>query len=413
MTRYSALVLCGLVGFGCSSSSDDDEGWASNGGNGSGTGGPMIGLPGAGSGAPGTGTGTPGVTDLPPAYVDQLRGSSCAGWSAEPEALPSIIQLVVDVSSSMNQAAPGTNRSKWEVTREALLEAIVGVTGPGLPSAMSVGLLFYPNRDNAAINAQPGNLTGCVRTDAMVGLSLLGGQGAAHRESLETAFRTVQLNSSTPTHDAYRHALTQGLLPSRLPGSKYMLLITDGEPTLSLGCVNTSGRLRGVNPTPIVEEVRVAAQQYVKTFMIGVPGSEPNREWMSEAARIGGTAQPNCNDNGPNYCHMDLTTSTDFSAALRAGLAQVAGQIASCSYEIPPPPAGQTIDPSLVNVIFTPSGSNSQLIGRSAPGTCSEGWQIEGNRVNICESTCNAIQQDEGATVELLFGCAGVEVPPR
>jgi hypothetical protein len=243
---------------------------------------------------------------------------------------------------------------------------------------------------------------------------LLGGPGAAHRDRLDTAFRQVQLNSSTPTHDAFRFALTEGLLPSRLPGSKYMLLITDGQPTLSLGCVNPSGSLQGVEPQPIVEEIRGAAQQYVKTFLIGSPGSESNRRWMSEAARIGGTAQPGCNDRGPNYCHMDLTTSPDFSAALRAGLAQVTGQLVSCTYDIPPPPPGQTIDPSEVNVIYTPSGSDSaRLIGRGASSDCTEGWQLEGDQLVICPDTCDAIKQDTGAKLELLFGCASTAVPPR
>jgi hypothetical protein len=408
--RYSALLVIGLATFGCSLSEDDGDSPGSGSTNGNG-GGSMIGLPGAGN----TGNGdTPGSTDLPPAEVDRLRNSACAGWSAEPEAVPSILELVVDVSSSMNQQARGTNRSKWEVTREALLEAIVGVNGPGLPASMAVGLLFYPNRSNASINAQPGDLTGCVRTDAMVDISLMGDQRGAHRRLLESSFRDVQLQSSTPTHDAFRFALNSGILPSRLPGAKYMLLITDGEPTLSLGCVNPSGSLQAVDPRPIVEEVRTAAQKYVKTFLIGSPGSENNRRWMSEAARIGGTAQPGCSDDGPNYCHMDLTTSSDFSAALRAGLAQVTGQIVSCTYDIPPPPAGQTINSSHVNVIFTPSGStSSQLIGRSSASNCTEGWRLEGNQVTICPDTCDAIQQDQGASLELLFGCAGVEVPPR
>lgn len=411
MIRFFGLMLVGIAASGCSS--DDGDGEAGAGGRG-----PSVILPGAGrpgTAGNGSGSGEPGISDLPPEEVKRLQSSACAGWSAEPEALPSQLQLVVDVSNSMNQTAPGTgNRTKWEVTRDALLEAIVGVNGSGLPAGVAVGLLFYPNRPNAAINDSPGNLSGCVAVDQMVPIALLGGPGATHRDRLETGFRQVRLNSSTPTHDAFRHALNQSLVPSRLPGSKYMLLITDGAPTLSLGCVNPSGQLNDVNPRPIVDEVRTAAERYVKTFLIGSPGSESNRRWMSEAAEIGGTDTPGCSHSGPNYCHMDLTTSPDFSQALRNGLANVAGQIVSCTYEIPPPPPGQVIDPGKINVIYTPRGTNQpKLVGRNtSTGQCQDGWQLADGKVTICADTCATIQEDTGATVELLFGCEAIERPP-
>lgn len=407
--RYFQLLLLGLAAVGCSS--DDKGGSFENGEQPNKE--PVVNLPGM-TPVPG-GTSEPGVTDLPPETVNQLRSLSCAGWSAEPEAVPAIIELVVDISSSMNQQAPGTgNRTKWEVTREALLEAIVGVDGPGLPGGMGVGLLFYPNRPNVTIADEPQNLTGCVKTDAMVPIQILGGPGAAHRERLEEAFRRAELNQSTPTHDAFRYALNEGLLKSRLPGSKYMLLITDGAPTLSLGCVNETGSLNEVDARPIVQEVRTAAEKYAKTFLIGSPGSESNRRWMSEAARIGGTAKPNCSDSGPNYCHMDLTTSPDFSAALREGLSDVAGQIVSCTYQIPQPPPGQSIDVDKINVIYTPRGSSEpKLVGRNRSSECKSGWQLEGNEVTICPDTCATIQEDAGATLELLFGCAAIDTPVR
>lgn len=412
--KYSALSVLGFLALGCSVPDDEGSGLGpgvgtGKNGNGSGAG---IDLP-IGP-VPGSEISTPGVSDLPPEFVEQLRASSCTGWSAEPEALPSVIQLVVDVSSSMSWSPPGSRLSKWEITREALLEGVVGVNGPGLPSLIAVGLLFYPNRPRVTINARPGNLTGCVRTNAMVDIAELGPAGAPHRRLLEQRIREVELNLSTPTHDAYRYALNTAVLPTRLPGNKYMLLITDGTPTLSLGCVNPTGELTDRDPRPIVEEVRIAAEQQVKTFLIGSPGSERNRQWMSQAARIGGTASPGCSDQGPNFCHMDLTTSPDFSEALRAGLKIIAGQIVSCNYPLPEPPPGQTIDPYRVNVVLTPSDSNnSQLIGRTADPECAEGWRLTGDELTICPSTCDAIRRDQGARLELLFGCQGVEVPPE
>lgn len=377
----------------------------------------------AGSGVS-IGAGTGGTSSVPqefdggsvvitPAELDEIRDDQCAGWESEGEELTSVIQLVIDVSSSMNQRAPGSqNSTKWEVTRDALLEAVVGTTGPGLPSSVAVGLLFYPNIDSV-INETPGNVTQCVNTGAMVPIDLLGATGAPHRSVLADAIQNVQLRTSTPTHDAYEYAFDNGLAPSRLPGERFMLLITDGAPTLERGCVNESGNLRDVDPQPIVEEVTRVAAEGTRTFLIGSPGSEPNRTWMSTAAVIGGTGVSGCNVNGPNYCHMDMTTAPDFSAALRAGLARVAGAVAPCRYSFADPPAGQEIDLTKINVVLN-SSAGSTLIVRDDIGDCSEGWQLTANNeILLCPESCNQVQSQEGIVVDVIFGCASRPLPPR
>jgi hypothetical protein len=134
---------------------------------------------------------------------------------------------------------------------------------------------------------------------------------------------------------------------------------------------------------------------------------------MSRAARIGGTAQQGCQDDGPNFCHIDLTTASDFGAALRDGLARIAGQVVSCAYDLPPPPAGKTLDPGQINVIYTPTAGGEKAIGRNTSASCDAGWQLNGNQVQLCQATCDLIKADAGARLELLFGCATVDVPVR
>ena len=48
-------------------------------------------------------------------------GEVCAGEAAGAERAPSVMQLLVDTSGSMDQAAPGGGGSKWAVTRSAML----------------------------------------------------------------------------------------------------------------------------------------------------------------------------------------------------------------------------------------------------------------------------------------------------
>jgi hypothetical protein len=437
----AVCVAATTLSCGLSSGDDDDDGAPTGtggtssvpqGGNGNPSGGVVstgggialggsVGTSGSGGGISlggGTGTGKfdGGSVPITQEERDRIKGQSCAGFLTEPESLPSVLELVIDVSSSMNQRAPNPDTnvraSKWDVTRDALREAIPGVTGPGLSPTIAVGMLFYPNV-KYEVSKTPLDVSACVNTAAMVPIAPLGPKGAPQRSLIDDRIASVQLQQSTPTHDAYRYALNSGLLPSTAPGRRFMLLITDGTPTLSLGCMNESGSLQDVDPTPIVEEITAAARENVKTFLIGSPGSEANRTWMSRAAVIGGTAAPGCNINGPNYCHLDMTTATDFSASLRSGLAKIVGQITPCTFSIAEPPDGQEIDDNNINVIIT-SGGQSNLIVRDDMGDCTDGWQLTADKqLLLCENTCNQLKLDASAQADVVFGCGALTEPIR
>jgi hypothetical protein len=359
---------------------------------------------GAASGTDGTQDG--GVLDLSAAEADALTGAACAGWSAEPETQPAVLQLVVDTSLSMNETPNGrrgrNDDTKWEITRDALKEVIAA-----LPDALAIGLFFYPNMPTEG-STTPRPLEACVNTSEGIAVAPLGDQ---HRTRLLDALDEQEPNGWTPTHGAYRHSLDTSLLPSTYPGQKYLLLLTDGAPTLTLTCEGDVGSNSPdpVDPQPIIDEVARARRAGVRTFLIGSPGSEPGRPWMSEAALQGATARAGCHLDGNPYCHMDMTAAPDFGAALRAGLNQVTGEI-SCTYDIPEPPMGQTIDPALVNLIVTTSSGDAQLVLPDAMGDCSEGWQLMGNQVVLCDGTCSRVQAD-GASLQLLFGCESGSVP--
>ncbi|HET9956877.1 MAG TPA: vWA domain-containing protein [Polyangiaceae bacterium] len=423
MPKFALVVCVSALAFaaGCSSDSGDGASFAGGGIPGL----PPNQIPGAGTGSTGAGGGnipTPGgplsggQIAISPQQVQTIKQQSCAGSSVEGETVPSVLQLVVDVSSSMNDQAPGSNRSKWEVTRDALINAIPGRSGnAGLSPSLGVGLLFYPNR-HVDVSTTPVATDQCVNTSANIVPALLGPANAQHRTLIRSSFEQVQLQSSTPTLDAYRYAFQNSITKSTLTGQKYMLLITDGTPTLALGCMNPSGGLSDVSAADIeaiVSEVKAARAAGIKTFLIGSPGSERNRNWLSRAAIEGGTAPAGCRADGPNYCHMDMTTAPDFGKALQDGLGKVVGQIAPCNYSFPPPPNGETLDSNKINVIVT-SGGQSQLVVRNDVGNCTEGWELtDSQEIRLCPSTCNAIQQDASATVDVVFGCASLSEPPR
>jgi hypothetical protein len=413
-----AFLLCGpTLVLGCSEE-DEGEGNAPGGPQppvGFGGGGPVVNVGGGGNSGGGAPAFDGGTIRLTPDEAAVIRNDQCASWVTQGEVQPAMLQMVVDISSSMNEKAPGgSGQTRWQIARAALLEAVVGVNGAGLPASVSVGMLLYPGRESGVSNmAQDPAM--CVNVDAMVAPLELGPAGSPHRTEIRRGIETANLLPSTPTHDAYRYALEEGLLPAQFPGQKFMLLITDGAPTVSGDCMTESGDIDvdGVDPQPIVDEVENAAQNHdVRTFLIGVPGSEPNRQWMSAAAVLGGTAQPGCSGSSNDYCHLDMTTAPDFGRALRDGLNQVLGVVSPCTFSFAEPPPGQAIDPQKINVLLNDDDGDTLVI-RDDSGDCTEGWQLTAdNEILLCADTCETVQANPGTSVDVTFGCRSFREPP-
>ena len=374
VTRRVVLLTLALAG--CSADASDENGD----GNGSGLGeGPIFG---DGSGA--------GESPTVPGYFD---GEACAGQSAGAESAPSVLQLIVDTSGSMNQDAPGARGSKWTVTRRAVLDAI-----NGMPADTSLGLTFYPN---VPVDTNP-----CFDRQTAVSVAALENQGSQQRQRIQRAFQRQQPEGGTPTHDAYRYAVEEVTATAAL-GSRFVVLITDGIPTYSLGCEGTGRQEDAVDAAPLIAEAAEAQARGLRTFVIGSPGSEDARESLSRMAEAGGTASAQCSHSGPNYCHFDMTRERDLGAGLVNALGIISGVALSCRYAVPQPAAGATLDPGKVNVLFTPPGSPQELIGQSLEPGCSEGWQYseDQSQIRLCTSTCERVQASDGS-LTLQFGCA-------
>jgi hypothetical protein len=379
--------------------------------------------------APASG-GTTGTTStvnpnrtLTSAEADTITASACNAWAIEPEASAgSKLELVIDVSSSMNNRAPGTNLTKWEVTRDALIEAVPGLaTGGGLPANTSVGLLFYPNMRNETVSKTPTDPSTCINTSGEFPMAALGGNEAeSHRVLLRQRLTEAVLGLGTPTHDAYDYVLYNTVLTpeqTAIEGDPYMLLITDGMPTLYKNCYNPAGSLTNLEGDPVVAAVDAAYGLGVKTFIVGSPGSENGRAWLSMAAFLGGTAAGGCDPNNANgpYCHLDMTTASDFSVALRNGLAQVMSMITSCKFDIPETSADGTLVVDLDKIAPIIRFSNGQilLVGKntSTASTCSDGFRILSNtQMELCRNTCDQMQADALAKVQFIFGCAATDI---
>jgi Mg-chelatase subunit ChlD len=431
--KARTLIPLALLAVACGSSSTDKGqtglGGAAKGGTGgssSETGGTssivvMGGTTGTGTGGTdGTTGGSSGNGTISMETAADLRNQSCAGSSTEPELLPVVLMLVVDTSLSMNDRPNGAQNTKWEITRDALGRAV-----ESLPSTAAVGVLYFPNMNTSgSMTARP--IDQCVNINAMIPISVLGDAGSGPRNTIATSLTDTRPNGSTPTHDAYDYAYTNGMQASKLTGNRFMLLITDGAPTLKKGCQG-GGMPNDAQPTqPIIDDILAARQAGVRTFIIGSPGSESVnnvdvRPWLATAAVAGGTASEGCSvlpamsGGTTDWCHIDLSQGTDFAGALNAALSRILGLITSCTFDVPATGAdGQVVNKSEVNVIYTPgTGGDDVLIGRDDSPNCQDGWQFDAEgRVVLCPNTCSTAQNDPMGKLELLFGCSSVNVNP-
>lgn len=400
MQTMRALTIPGLitavcVGFGCSSTTEGGEFIipGSSGGFSTGAGGAM-----------GTGNGTgvsTGGTSLSFGGSDGNAGTTgsagmqgCTGTSETTTRLPPVLQFLIDYSGSMDQTPMGQTLRKYESTRDALIQAFTD-----MPDGTGTGLIYYPNAAS-----RQGN---CINRQQAVPLAPL---NAMVRQALITSLQGKMTQGATPTHDAFVYA-AETLAASTVPGAKHVVLVTDGSPTFSLGCVGNG--MAAVDNGPLVQAVADAnTVQGIKTFVIGSPGSEDARGALSQMATQGGTAPPGCSDTGPNYCHFDMTTAPDLAAALNMAFAAITGSIITCNFTIPPPSNGMMIDYTKVNVNFTSTAGSVTSIRKDAgpDDTCANGWNYAANRtqIQLCDDTCNLVKADPNAKVDVVLGCTTI-----
>lgn len=373
---------------------------------------------------------------------DEINADACKGWTAEGEMVPADVLFIVDTSGSMKQISRNTTdgRSKWEITQTALQNAL-----DGLPSLTSVGMLLWPNMRTVPNNntncaycnpdgtPNPDDVGECVNISAMVPLAQLGPVGAGQRTLLTQALEAVTPQGGTPMADAYNYAVTQTYGDPLMIGKKFAVLITDGQPTIQLGCMGTGEEEYPVDFQPVMSSIAGALQNkpYVKTFVIGSPGSEAQsltgtdgRNTLSEAAREGGTPlTADCSNSGtPNYCHFDMSDATDFAAGFTDALRNITGQVLPCSYQIDDSQLQDaTVDPDRINVIYQINGSpdldQMRLVGKAADSSCPDinGWFLDptdstGKTIQLCPTTCDLIHSDAGAVINIRGGCKVIPI---
>lgn len=180
------------------------------------------------------------------------------------------------------------------------------------------------------------------------------------------------------------------------------VLATDGDPS---GCDENIGRL-----SRIIEQH--LAETGLRTFIIGMTGASLNN--LERLAAVGGAPE-----HGPQFCgnqqdcHFWSVGDGDPVAFVDA-LAQIeAAAVVPCSYGIPDPPPGVSLDRDLVNVLFTAKSGNDFVISRVDDCATSGGWVYDNPEnptlLSLCSATCDAVTAEGiGASLNIAYGCESV-----
>jgi hypothetical protein len=371
ITLGGALLSASLVGTVAASGCGGDDGSALN----------PVGSGGAGANtlAAGGGLNTGGSGGI----------DACAEATFEGEPVPVTMYIMFDKSGSM------LLDQKWPNAKVSLIAFFQDDASAGL----EVALRFFPDDDPA-----PGcNETACSTAACatpLVDKGILNAQpGFAdpQQQALVDAVNSKSPAGPTPMSAALAGA-EQWAIANVDPARRMaVVLVTDGKPS---HC-----------DTNISNIAQLAADAYnqagVLTYTLGVQGSDPtaiDAAALDQIAQAGQTQQ------------AFIITQNNIAQGLLDALQAIRKAPVACTLDVPMPSAGQDVDPTQVNLKYTPgNGDPPSLIPQvaSAADCGSEaGWYYDDPNdpmtIELCDASCTTVQSDLDAQLQIVLGCATV-----
>jgi hypothetical protein len=386
--------------------------------------------------------------------------AACAKFTDEATASPAAMLIVLDRSASMNTSG------KWSAAQLAIVSAIdkdvfdtmsLGlVTFPaifgdppaclcqGLPIATCKGLINGGNGIACGITALPQvamNEAGLLKSGDGSGVR------SAIYDYLATTGPVSDESDSSPIYDAL--VAGYNALKAYDIDKRILVLVSDG----GFSCTSVSanpvrpGYSDGACPdweypstvNALITAARADAEKPINTFIVGVPGSDSTganqgayatapysmKLALSTYAVSGSpeTVDPGC-DAAAVFdqaapppaapCHIDLSSGTFDADALADAITAIRGKALGCTYELPAPPPGESIDLGQVNVRVTLDGTTVALAKRADPSDTCEAdgcWDYGAGDpppVQILGKTCADLGAATEGKVEILVGCATI-----
>jgi hypothetical protein len=296
--------------------------------------------------------------------------AQCAASTNKAELVPVYLVFMIDRSGSMAQ------NSKWPTIVSGLETFFADPASTG----MNASIAFFKSANECDVNSYAAPAVPMT---------------ALPSSAFKTTIDTYAPNGGTPTLPAIQGAIQYGQQQAQAhPGSKVaVVLATDGIPN---DCNST------------VPNVTQAAAQVASTLPTYVIGVGDQLQSLDSIAMGGGTTKAFVVSVG-----NPQQTATDFETALNV----IRGATLSCEFQMPPAPAGKTLDIGSVNVVFTPAGGQGQTLTYNQGCTGGAGWHYDDphapTKITLCAGTCGTVQAAKGAEIDVVTGCATLGGVPR
>jgi hypothetical protein len=395
------LAACGSSSTGASQFDSTSEGGMS-----SGTAGSL-----GGGGTLNTGLDTDGSSSNGDA-MDQ--GDGCGQTTLQGSSKEVDILLVIDKSGSMSATPTGFAMDKWAALKAALSAALDPVKG-----GISFGVELFPNNLTTPIPVSC--TTECWDMppgDSAIEVPV--GPGTTTLPNIITKL-SVTPSGGTPTRaalDAAYQYFTAGA-GKALGGDKYVLLATDGGPNgnttacQQATCTVNMDRNEFGNSFPnycdanlvadgpksclddaaTVAQLTTLATAGIKTFVVGIPGTEPYVSTLDALAVAGGAP---ASATSPKYYAVTAAGGVD---GLKQAFATITHQlIKTCDIQL----ASDPPDHNKLNVYID---------GKVVPQAGPDGWDLVSSDastfpvVELKGATCAAIEANGANNVQIVYGC--------
>jgi hypothetical protein len=334
--------------------------------------------------------------------------------------------IVLDESGSMNDSPSAGAPSKWEIMKQALNTALTSVD-----TEINFGLLLFPYKDGGIPPTDTSQADTCAVPNDATAINVPITTGPSGLQNVLDKVAAQTPGGGTPTATALAQAYTYFTTGDgkNLNGSKWVLLATDGGPNCNPGltctkdtCTQNLDRKCGdltANTTVnccdgagyiCLDDVATASQigrlaaAGVKTFVVGIPGSEAYANSLNSFAAAGEEENPNGTANEKYYAVSASSALQDLTAAFSNITTQL---VKTCDIPLPSSPK----DNSKVNVAIDCVLQTQVPTGSPADASGVDGFYIVGQtpaHIKLVGAPCNAITTVGAHHVDVIQGCIGV-----
>lgn len=355
------------------------------------------------------------VTTTLEACKDLDLGDTCSATSMAATYNNIHMLIVLDKSKSMDQIPTGFGQSKWEATKEALDAALSAST-----KQVHYGLLMYPYSVTT-------EATSCELPTGRDAINVPVDVAKTSVPLIKTALEETTPSGGTPTAAALKAALEyySSGAGSTLEGDRYVMLATDGGPNCNVKatcdsesctydldkqgeCGSTitnccqaafdGGPLGCLDSDGVLDQIDALQTIGVKTFVVGIPGTESYQKFLTTFAEAGGATDPN-NDELKYYA----VTAEEGVEGLTATFKTITESLVrDCDVKLAKPP----LNVQKLNVAIE---CKPLAQGEASVPDADKNWiynnDADNPMIKIQGAACETIEKEGVTRVDVIEGC--------